>query len=137
MSAAHSDELRSALGTSDPVLDDAALGAYRKRLNNLDEHLAAADRSGDTGRAAVAGVERAALLDELRRSVGLGGRTRAHSDAAERPRVNATRALWAAVERIESAAPLAGSHLRASLRTGRLWRTFGIAPGQLATSESE
>jgi len=67
-------------------------------------------------------AERAALMSELLRGTGLAGRSRAHSDGAERARVNATRALWAAVGRIESAAPLAGAHLRASLRTGRFFR---------------
>jgi len=113
---------------SDPLLDDAARNAYRKRLKTLDGELAAADRSGDPGRASAAQAERAALVLELRRSAGLAGRTRAHSDAAERARVNATRALWAAVDRVESAAPLAGAHLRASLRTGRLFR-YQPAPG--------
>ena len=113
---------------SDPVLDDTARDAYRQRLKTLDEQLESADRAGDKDRAAVAEAERAALVGELRRGTGLRGRTRAHSDEAERARVNATRALWATVERVESAAPLVGAHLRASLRTGRFFQ-YQPAPG--------
>lgn len=106
----------------DPVLDGTARSSYRRRLAELDERLAAADRTGDVDAASVAQAERGALLAELRRAVGLGGRPREHGNEAERARVGATRALWATVRRIEAAAPLAGAHLRASLRTGRLMR---------------
>ncbi|MET8140896.1 ATP-binding protein [Sphaerisporangium sp. NPDC005288] len=112
----------------DPVLDDAARAAYRRRLETLDRRLDEADRVGDSERAAALQQERTALVGELRRATGLGGRPRAQAGEAERARVNATRTLWAAVERVESAAPLAGAHLRASLRTGRLFR-YQPAPG--------
>jgi hypothetical protein len=58
----------------------------------------------------------------------LAGRPRSRPNEAERARVNATRALWATVARVESAAPLAGAHLRASLRSGRYFR-YQPAPG--------
>jgi hypothetical protein len=112
----------------DPVLDDAARRSYRERLAALEEELEAADRAGDADRAATAETERAALVAELRRAGGRSGRQRTAPDEAERARVNATRALWAAVRRVESAAPLAGAHLRASLRTGRYLR-YQPAPG--------
>jgi hypothetical protein len=112
----------------DPVLDEAARAAYRRRLETLGEQLDAADRAGDVERAAAAQAERTALLAELRRASGLGGRSRAPAGEAERARVNATRTLWTTVKRVESAAPLAGAHLRASLRTGRLFR-YQPAPG--------
>jgi tetratricopeptide (TPR) repeat protein len=113
---------------NDPLLDDTARDTYRRRLNALGEQLDAADRAGDADRAQAAEKERNALLDELRRSTGLGGRSRAHADAAERARVNATRAVWAAVTRVESVAPAAGGHLRSSLHTGRFFR-YQPAPG--------
>ena len=92
------------------------------------EQLDAADRAGDVERAAAIHSERVAVLGELRRTGGLGGRPRVHSSEAERARVNATRALWAAVARVEAVAPLAGAHLRASLRSGSLLR-YQPAPG--------
>ncbi|WP_170208461.1 ATP-binding protein [Micromonospora pisi] len=112
----------------DVVLDDAACAAYRRRLATLEEQLDAADRAGDVERAAATQSERAALVAELRRASGLGGRPRVHASEAERARVNATRTLWSTVKRVESAAPLAGAHLRASLRTGRQFR-YQPAPG--------
>ncbi|MFC0551603.1 AAA family ATPase [Planotetraspora thailandica] len=112
----------------EPVLDGAARAAYRRRLRQLDEQLDGADRAGDAGRAAALQAERTALLAELRRATGLGGRPRTQDAEAERARVNATRALWAIVERVESAAPGAGAHLRASLRSGRFFR-YQPAPG--------
>ncbi|GGL02501.1 hypothetical protein Sme01_47300 [Sphaerisporangium melleum] len=113
---------------NDPLLDEAARMAYRRRLRTLDDQLAGADRAGDAERASDLHTERAALLEELRRAGGLGGRPRVHGGEAERARVNATRAVRAAVGRVEAAAPLAGAHLRASLRTGRFLR-YQPAPG--------
>ncbi|WP_329138642.1 ATP-binding protein [Streptomyces sp. NBC_01476] len=112
----------------DPLLDDTARSSYRRRLSRLDDLLDAADRDGDVEQAAAVQRERNALVTELRRASGLGGRPRMPSGEAERARVNATRALGTAVRRIEAAAPLAGAHLRASLRTGRYLR-YQPAPG--------
>jgi tetratricopeptide (TPR) repeat protein len=111
-----------------PMLDDAARAAYRRRLAALDEQLDAADRAGDVDRARAAQAERTTVLAELRRATGLGGRPRTGAGETERARVSVTQALWASVDRVESAAPLAGAHLRASLRTGRLCR-YQPAPG--------
>jgi hypothetical protein len=112
----------------DPVLDNVARQAYRHRLAEIDAQLDAADREGDVDRASAVQAERAALVHELKRATGLAGRTRAHPGEAERARVNVTRSLWATVERVEAAAPLAGAHLRTSLRTGRSCR-YQPAPG--------
>jgi hypothetical protein len=114
--------------TEEPVLDETARGAYQQRLRYLTEELDAADRAGDADRAARAQGERDAVVAELRRATGLSGRRRSHSNEAERARVNATRALWATVSQVESAAPLAGAHLRTSLRSGRYFR-YQPAPG--------
>ncbi|WP_146615760.1 ATP-binding protein [Nonomuraea aridisoli] len=113
---------------AEPLLDAAARAAYRRRVRQLDEQLDGADRAGDAARAATLQAERTALLAELRRATGLGGRPRVQDPETERARVNATRALWATVKRIEAVAPLAGAHLRASLRTGRFFR-YQPAPG--------
>ncbi len=106
----------------DPLLDQTARVRYRHRLAELEAELDAADRAGDVDRAAVAERERHALLAELRRATGLGGRARTHTSEAERARVNATRALRTTIQRMEAAAPLAGLHLRRSLRTGQIFR---------------
>jgi hypothetical protein len=111
-----------AAAPADPVLDAQAQAAYRRRLAQLDAALDAADRAGDRGRAARAEAERVALVAELRRATGLGGRRRALSADAERARVNVTRTLRATIERILLSAPRTGAHLQRSVHTGRACR---------------
>jgi tetratricopeptide (TPR) repeat protein len=117
-----------AAGGTGPVLDAAARDAYRRRLDALAAGLDAADRAGDRAAAERIGAERQALADELRRAAGLGGRSRLASPEAERARVNVTRTLRAAIERIAPAAPRAAAHLRGSIRTGASCR-YQPAPG--------
>jgi hypothetical protein len=107
---------------ADPVLDPVARDAYRRRLAALNDVLDAADLSGDRARAVEAAHERDALLGELRRATGLGGRDRGLSGAEERARVNVTRTLRITLTRITELAPRAGAHLTASIRTGRACR---------------
>ena len=111
-----------------PMLDDQARTAYRGRLGRLAEEIEAADRAGDAERAERAHAERRALLDELRRSTGLGGRARRISPEAERARVNVTRAIRSTLQRITAVAPRAGAHLQLSVRTGHVCR-YQPAPG--------
>ncbi len=63
-------------------------------------------------------AERAALVAELKRAAGLAGRPRAFSDEAERARVNVTRTIRQALDRVLAADPEAGRHLLGSVRTG-------------------
>jgi hypothetical protein len=111
-----------------PVLDETARAAYRTRLALLEEELDAADATGDAVRARTAESERQAILAELRTSTGLGGRARQTTAEAERARVNVTRTLRAAIERIAVKAPKAGAHLDRSVRTGLACR-YDPAPG--------
>ena len=111
-----------------PVLDAAARDAYRRRVAALTARLDAADRAGDSAAAEQAEAERRALLAELRRAAGLGGRDRVVAPEAERARVNVTRTLRATIERIAPAAPHAAVHLRASIQTGGACR-YQPAPG--------
>ena len=112
-----------------PVLDATARDAYRARVADLTESLDAADRAGDRLAAERAEAERQALLAELRRSAGLGGRDRVVAPEAERARVNATRTLRAAIERVAATAPRTAAHLRASIRTGGACRYDPIPGG--------
>jgi hypothetical protein len=68
------------------------------------------------------------VLAAVRGASGLGGRARQLSAEQERARVNVTRTLRAALNRISAAAPVAGAHLAASIRTGRACR-YQPAPG--------
>ena len=59
-----------------------------------------------------------ALLRELRRAVGLGGRDRPTGSDAERARINVARSLRRAIAAISDQSPLLGAHLTDSVRTG-------------------
>ena len=84
----------------------------------LDESLRLADEVGDVRAGKDLAAERAALLNELQRAAGLAGRSRVFSDDAERARVNVTRTIRQALNRILVVDPNAGRHLIATVRTG-------------------
>ncbi len=105
-------------GDAGELLDARAKAAYRRRLIEIDEDLAQALAAGDLARASQAEAERALLIRELSRAVGLGGRERRAGAASERARSAVTRAVRHALARIrEHHAPL-GDHLAGSIRTG-------------------
>jgi tetratricopeptide (TPR) repeat protein len=106
------------LGDAGPLLDDQAKAAYRRRLREIDADLDDARAAGDAEREAQAEHERAFLLRELSRAVGLGGRDRRASAASERARVAVTRAVRQAIARIGEHHPALGEHLRHAIRTG-------------------
>jgi hypothetical protein len=102
-----------------PALDAIALAQYRNRLRDLEADLDEAERFADVGRSARLSAERDALVAELTRSVGIGGRLRrAGSDPDERQRKAVSARVKASIERIEALHPALGRHLRASIRTG-------------------
>jgi hypothetical protein len=104
---------------SDEVIDDTARAAYRRRLQQLDDELDDAAVAGDEHRVLVAQGERDALIDELSRSLGLGGRARRLGDPGERARSTVTARIKDSLTRIEAMHPELGSHLRATVHTGR------------------
>jgi len=106
-------------GDAGPILDAQAKAQYRERLEELADELQEAERFNDRERLARATEERAALARELAGAVGLGGRDRKAASDAERARVNVTRSVKAALERIGEHSPALGRHLEATLRTGQ------------------
>ena len=101
-----------------PVLDGTALRSYRARLSDLLAEIEAADVAGDVHRSAMAEAERTAVLAELSRGTGLGGRARRAGSTAERARLNATRTTRDAITRIARRCPSLGEHLATTVRTG-------------------
>ncbi len=75
------------------VLDDRAKQAYRRRVDDLEDQLAEAERLGDRGRASRAREELEAVAEQLASAVGLGGRDRKAASNVERARVNVQRRL--------------------------------------------
>jgi hypothetical protein len=102
--------------------DRAAIGAYRRRLEELEEEYADAAAMNDPVRAERAAVERDALLAELAALTGLGGRPRRTGSDAERMRKAVGNRIRQAVGRIEQVHPELGRHLRMSVRTGTFCR---------------
>jgi tetratricopeptide (TPR) repeat protein len=108
-------ELRRDAG---PILDDRAKASYRQRLADLQTEIDEASVFHDSERAARAQLEIDVLTDELARALGLGGRDRRAGSPAEKARQNVSRAIKAAIDRIETSAPRLGRHLRMSVHTG-------------------
>jgi hypothetical protein len=111
--------VRGDLGDAGVWLDAAAKAAYRARLVEVRSELAEAEGDHDPVRVAKARVELEFLVAELARAVGLGGRDRRAASHAERARLNATRAIRAAMANVARAHPALGRHLAATVRTGR------------------
>jgi tetratricopeptide (TPR) repeat protein len=108
----------SGLGDAGPLLDAQAKDAYRRRLAEIEDDMGEALAMGDDERAAQADVERAVLVRELTRAVGLGGRDRRAAAASERARASVTRAVRHAIVRIREHHPTFGTHLDRAIRTG-------------------
>ena len=87
-------------------------------LRELEEELAEATSWADPVRAARAREEMNFLADELAAAVGLGGRDRKTGSAAERARINITRAIRAALSWIRAHSPALADHLDATIHTG-------------------
>jgi hypothetical protein len=111
--------VRPDLGDAGELLDAQAKASYKARLDDLRAELEEAERFHDPARAASARHERDFLVGELARAVGLGGRDRRAASHAERARLNATRAIRAAMANLGRASPSLGRHLAATIRTGR------------------
>lgn len=109
---------RRTLGDAGEMLDSQARAAYRRRIEALRSQIDDACAAGADARAERLQDELDQLVAELARAFGLGGRSRHSASAAERARVNVTRALRTAVTRIGDVLPDAGRALDRGLRTG-------------------
>lgn len=109
-------------GDAGEIIDAQARRAYRRRLEELRDELDEAESWSDTERAARARQEMDLLVEELARGEGLAGRARRAGSASERARQAITKALKAAVERIDRYSPALGRHLASTVRTGTYCR---------------
>ncbi len=100
------------------MLDDEAKVSYKRRLVELRELLDDAREIGNTERAAKLEDEIDALTRELARAIGLGGRDRRAGSVSERARINATRAIRSAIERITQKDAVIGELLGRTIKTG-------------------
>lgn len=117
--AVHVTELTGAPVTATAAdLDDTAVAAYRRRLVDLEEDLAAADADHDIYRSEKLRVERDFLIAELTGALGLGGRVRRSGDPTERARKAVTARIRDSIARITDVHPRLGRHLANAVRTG-------------------
>lgn len=106
------------LGDAGPILDVEAKAAYRHRLGDLENEIAQAEAWNDRERGTRAREEKEFLIQQLAVAVGLGGRDRQAASAAERARINVTRAVKAALARIAEHSAALDDHLDRTVRTG-------------------
>ena len=111
-------DLRPGAGDAGNVLDERAKAEYAHRLQELESELAEAEEWHDPERASRLREEIDFLASELGAAVGLGGRDRRAASNAERARVNVTRAIKAALERIGEHSSGLARHLATTVRTG-------------------
>lgn len=117
-SSAWQDDVTSQPGDLGEQLDATARAAYAARLRELQAELEAADEAGDADRGARAQAEMDFVTRELSAAYGLHGPRRS-GDPAEKARAAVTARIRAAIVKIRGVHPRLGSHLRASVRTGR------------------
>jgi len=110
-------------GRSGDVADRRALDAYRQRLADLDIEADEAYRSNDPERRSRAEAERQALIEELGRVTGSGGRPRQFANhPAERARKAVTARVRDAIRKLDPSLPELAAHLERTIVTGTYCR---------------
>jgi len=118
------------LGDAGEMLDSKAKQDYKRRLFELRESLEDARGVGNSERAAEFESEIDFLTREISRAVGLGGRDRRAGSAAERARLNVTRAIKAAMLKISEWDASLGTLLDGRIKTG-LFCSYSADPRAL------
>jgi len=116
--ATQSDLTVGRMGDAGEMLDGQAKAAYKKRVAELHEQLEEAQELNQLELVDQLEYEIETLGRELSRAVGLGGRDRRAASASERARINVTRAIKIALERIAEHNPALATLLTSSIRTG-------------------
>jgi len=108
----------AAPGDAGARLDAQARAAYKRRLEELREELAEAQRFHDLGRVAKAQEEIDFLTGELTAAYGVGGHARQQDTGSKKIRQAVTKCLRDSLARIRKAHPAPGRHLTLALKTG-------------------
>jgi pimeloyl-ACP methyl ester carboxylesterase len=116
--AVQSDLTVGRMGDAGEMLDAQAKAAYKRRTAQLREQLEEARELNQLELVDRLEDEIETLGRELSRAVGLGGRDRRAASASERARINVTRAIKIALERIAEHNPALATLLTKSIRTG-------------------
>lgn len=100
------------------LLDERARRDYQRRMSELRAEASAATDANDPGRAARAQEELDALMGELIRATGIGGRRRKLGDPAEKARTAVTWRIRKAIKTLGGVHAELGRHLEHSVQTG-------------------
>jgi tetratricopeptide (TPR) repeat protein len=106
------------VGDSGEMLDGRAKHEYQRKLIELRQDLEDARELGNSERRAQLESEIDFLARELSRGVGLGGRDRRAGSAAERARLNVTRTIKSAIDKIAEYHSELAQQLSRYIRTG-------------------
>jgi hypothetical protein len=106
------------MGDAGEMLDAQTKAAYKRRTAELREQLEDARERNQLELIERLEDEIEAVGRELSRAVGLGGRDRRAASASERARINVTRTIRVALERIAEHHPTLAALLTKSIRTG-------------------
>jgi tetratricopeptide (TPR) repeat protein len=106
------------LGHAGEVLDGQAKAAYQRRLTELRQKLEDARELGDEERTEEAEEEIRAIGRELRRAVGLSGRSRRAASSSERARLAVTQGIRFALGKILKNDAELSKLLAATIKTG-------------------
>jgi predicted ATPase len=109
---------RGLTGDAGEMLDAKAKQDYKRKLLQLNEQLEDLRERGNHERAELIESDIEFLTRELTRAVGRGGRDRRAGSAAERARLNVTRAIKAAIQKISERQAAMGELLERSIKTG-------------------
>lgn len=115
----------AAPGDLGPLVDDRALAAYKRRMDQLRAELRAARAETDLARVQRHQRELHLLEAEIRRAVGMGGRAR-HATDAERARKAVANAIRRALAHLQHVHESLAEHLAAALVIGN---HLSYAPG--------
>jgi hypothetical protein len=115
--ARHNRPVRQPLDVG-PRLDAPARAAYKRRLRELQNELADAQRLSDAIRITTIQSEMDFLTHELASTLGIGGRNRTTGSIAERARSTVTKSIKATIRKICGVHPTLGQHLTTHIKTG-------------------
>ena len=104
------------------VHDAASLRAYRERIDDLRREIDEADSDADIARAERCRDELDDLLEQLRATMGLGGRSRDFTDPGERARVAVRKSLGRVFAAIGAQDVVLARELETNIRTGSVCR---------------
>jgi tetratricopeptide (TPR) repeat protein len=119
---------RRRLGDAGPLLDGRARTAYRLEIERLRSEIDDALAVGLLETAEGLQADLDLLVVQLASAFGLGGRARRAGSAAEKARLNVTRAIRTAIRTLEDALPAAGATLDEGVHTGQ-YCVYRPAPG--------